>query len=32
VGVPTFAMHSIRELAGRLDAHYLYSVLRHYFS
>lgn len=27
VGVPTFAMHSIRELAGHLDAHYLYKVL-----
>ncbi|MDX8387970.1 MAG: M18 family aminopeptidase [Ghiorsea sp.] len=27
VGVPTFAMHSIRELAGRLDAFYLYQVL-----
>ncbi|MDQ6992026.1 MAG: M18 family aminopeptidase, partial [Mariprofundus sp.] len=31
VGVPTLAMHSIRELAGRLDAFYLYSVLLHYF-
>jgi len=31
VGVPTFAMHSIRELAGRLDAFYLYRVLRQYF-
>lgn len=27
VGVPTFAMHSIRELAGSLDAWYLYRVL-----
>ncbi|MDQ6979567.1 MAG: M18 family aminopeptidase, partial [Mariprofundaceae bacterium] len=27
VGVPTFAMHSIRELAGYLDAFYLYRVL-----
>jgi aspartyl aminopeptidase len=26
VGVPTFAMHSIRELAGVADAHYLYQV------
>lgn len=26
VGVPTFAMHSIRELAGVKDAHYLYRV------
>ncbi|GAV19326.1 aspartyl aminopeptidase [Mariprofundus micogutta] len=32
VGVPTFAMHSIRELAGRMDAYYLYRVLRHCFS
>jgi len=30
VGVPTFAMHSVRELAGSKDAYYLYSVLRHY--
>lgn len=27
VGVPTFAMHSIRELTGRDDAHTLYRVL-----
>lgn len=27
VGVPTFAMHSIRELAGSADAHWLYQVL-----
>lgn len=26
VGAPTFAMHSIRELAGVADAHYLYQV------
>jgi aspartyl aminopeptidase len=26
VGAPTFAMHSIRELAGVADAHYLYKV------
>lgn len=26
VGVPTFAMHSIRELAGVKDAHYLYNA------
>jgi len=32
VGVPTFAMHSIRELAGRWDAFYLYRVLKQYFS
>jgi aspartyl aminopeptidase len=27
VGVPTFAMHSIRELAGIADAHYLYQIV-----
>ena len=27
IGVPTFAMHSIRELAGTDDAHYLYRAL-----
>ncbi|MCP5146296.1 MAG: M18 family aminopeptidase [Gammaproteobacteria bacterium] len=32
VGVPTFAMHSIRELAGSRDAHALYEVLKTYFS
>ncbi|MDQ6976934.1 MAG: M18 family aminopeptidase, partial [Ghiorsea sp.] len=32
VGVPTFAMHSIRELAGSKDAFYLYQVLRQYFT
>jgi aspartyl aminopeptidase len=26
VGVPTYAMHSIREMAGVKDAHYLYRV------
>ena len=26
VGVPTFAMHSIREMAGVADAHYLYRI------
>ncbi len=31
VGVPTFAMHSIRELAGRWDAYYLYRVLKQYY-
>ena len=31
VGVPTFAMHSIRELAGRWDAYYLCRALREYF-
>jgi aspartyl aminopeptidase len=31
VGVPTFAMHSIRELAGVEDAHGLYRTLKHFF-
>jgi aspartyl aminopeptidase len=31
VGVPTFAMHSIRELAGTEDPHYLYRVLCGFF-
>ena len=31
VGVPTFAMHSIRELAGVTDAHALYKVLCRFF-
>ncbi len=31
VGVPTFAMHSIRELAGRWDAYYLYRVIKQFF-
>jgi len=31
VGVPTLAMHSIRELAGRRDAHYLFTIMRDYF-
>lgn len=31
IGVPTFAMHSIRELAGSDDAHHLYRVVRRYF-
>ena len=31
VGVPTFAMHSIRELAGCWDGYYLYRVLREYY-
>lgn len=31
VGVPTFAMHSIRELAGTLDAWYLYQVLTGFY-
>jgi len=28
VGVPQFAMHSVRELAGSRDAHHLYQVLK----
>ena len=32
VGVPTFAMHSIRELAGRWDAFYLYRVFKEFFN
>lgn len=32
IGVPTFAMHSIRELAGSEDAHSLYKVLRQFFA
>jgi aspartyl aminopeptidase len=32
VGVPTFAMHSIRELAGTNDPHYLYRVLCGFFN
>jgi len=31
IGVPTLAMHSVRELAGHLDAFYLYRALRQYF-
>jgi aspartyl aminopeptidase len=27
VGLPTYAMHSIRELAGTDDAHSLYKIL-----
>ncbi len=32
VGVPTFAMHSIRELAGVKDAYYLYQVAAAFFN
>ena len=32
IGVPTFAMHSIRELAGSEDAHNLYKVVKRFFS
>ncbi len=31
VGVPTFAMHSIRELAGTADAWYLYQALQSFY-
>lgn len=31
IGVPTFAMHSIRELCGKKDTWYLFSVLQKYF-
>lgn len=32
IGVPTFAMHSIRETAGSDDAHNLYRVFNHFFT
>lgn len=32
IGLPTFGMHSIRELAGSLDAHWLYQALILYYS
>jgi aspartyl aminopeptidase len=32
VGVPTFAMHSIRELAGVKDAHHLFNVLKAFYT
>ena len=32
IGVPTFAMHSIRELAGSEDAWNLYRVLRGFYN
>ena len=31
IGVPTFAMHSIRELAGSSDAYSLYKVLEMFY-
>ena len=31
IGVPTFAMHSIRELCGNKDAWYLFEVLQKFF-
>lgn len=30
IGIPTFAMHSIRELAGTRDPHYLFKALKAY--
>jgi aspartyl aminopeptidase len=32
IGVPTFAMHSIRELAGARDSEYLYQALKAFFT
>jgi aspartyl aminopeptidase len=32
IGVPTFAMHSIRELAGARDSEYLYQALNAFFA
>lgn len=32
IGVPTFAMHSIRELAGSQDTLYLYRALKQFFN
>jgi len=32
IGAPTLAMHSIREMAGIMDARYLYTALNTYFS
>jgi len=32
VGVPTFAMHSIRELSGARDSEYLYRALKAFFA
>tara|TARA_R110000782_G_scaffold108382_14_gene196932 strand:+ start:232 stop:1518 length:1287 start_codon:yes stop_codon:yes gene_type:complete len=32
IGVPTFAMHSIREMAGSRDTDYLIRVLTHFFN
>lgn len=32
IGVPTFAMHSIRELCGNKDALYLFEVLHQFFN
>ncbi len=32
IGVPTFGMHSVRELAGTADAYNLYRVLRRFYN
>ena len=32
IGVPTFAMHSIRELAGARDTEYLYNALKAFYA
>ncbi|WP_028302167.1 M18 family aminopeptidase [Oceanospirillum beijerinckii] len=32
IGVPQFAMHSIREMAGSKDAHYLYRALQQFLA
>jgi aspartyl aminopeptidase len=32
IGVPQFAMHSVRELAGIKDAFYLFQVLKEYYT
>ncbi|MDX1386707.1 MAG: M18 family aminopeptidase, partial [bacterium] len=32
LGVPTWAMHSIREVAGTRDVHYLYTLLKEFYS
>ena len=31
IGVPTFAMHSIREVCGAKDGFYLYEIIKHFF-
>jgi aspartyl aminopeptidase len=32
VGVPQFAMHSVRETAGVKDAHFLFRVLKEFYA
>jgi aspartyl aminopeptidase len=32
IGVPQFAMHSIREMAGSEDAHYLFRILKRFYA